>query len=165
MKHSANNKLTLLFDSFIKQKNFSIQGVSFELLLYFAEHVSSSTYIITSKNVVEDACVINQDDLGDRFFSFLQPHTSNVDGFINFFDEATSISIQAATNTLFNKGVYFIDEKIYKKPIVPTQKMPGFEINKTTVYNKLIEQVINDATEAINYYLENGINKTMNNFN
>ena len=32
-------------------------------------------------------------------------------------------------------------------------------------YNKLIEQVINDATEAINYYLENGINKTMNNFN
>jgi len=32
-------------------------------------------------------------------------------------------------------------------------------------YNKLIEQVINDATEAINYYLANGINKTMNNFN
>jgi len=141
VKHSANNKLTLLFDGFIKQKNFSIKGVSFELLLYFAEQVSDSIYIITSKSVVEDACVTNQDDLGERFFSFLQPNPSNVGGFINFFDEATSISIQAATNTRFNKGVYFIDEKIYKKPIVPTKKKPGFEINKTTGYNKLIEQL------------------------
>ena len=32
-------------------------------------------------------------------------------------------------------------------------------------YNKLIKDVLGNAIEAVNYYLENGINKTMNNFN
>ena len=32
-------------------------------------------------------------------------------------------------------------------------------------YKKIISEVINDAVDGINYYLENGIKKTMNNFN
>ena len=32
-------------------------------------------------------------------------------------------------------------------------------------YKKIISEVINDAVDGINYYLENGIKKSMNNFN
>ena len=32
-------------------------------------------------------------------------------------------------------------------------------------YQELVDQVIDDAVKGVNYYLENGINKSMNNFN
>ena len=32
-------------------------------------------------------------------------------------------------------------------------------------YKKIVFEVINDAANSINYYLENGISESMNNFN
>ena len=80
MKHKKDF-LTIEFNRFIKEKNFSLQGISLEMLLYLIEQFSGVLCVVTSKDVVEDVCVVNQDHIGENFFSFVSPFKKRVVGF------------------------------------------------------------------------------------
>ncbi len=131
------NSLFFDFNRFISGQVGSVSGVTLEILLFFIEKHKKPIQIIANQTAVERISVVYQNVIGEKVLTFLAPQQHNVDHFVNFFDDTTSISTQAV---LENPALpSFIDKNIYNKPLIPNQTKEKFNITKDTHYEELLD--------------------------
>ena len=124
---------------FIKNKNIALENVSFEVLLYILSLYKESIYLIGSRKTVERACVVYQGGVGESHLGFLSPPKHNIKNFVNFFENITSVSVQAFASKKLVGVCGFIDRQVYTDTIIPLEKKSGSIITENTNYDELIE--------------------------
>ena len=133
-------------ENFINNVNVALKNISFEVLLYILHQYNKPIYLVSSKDVVERACVVYQHAIGETYLGFIEPPIHQIKSFVNYFENITSVSVQAIASKGYQKTCGFIDQDILPKAIIPQKTEPGFNICKKTTYDELI-----DALHTLTY--------------
>ena len=125
--------------TFINNVNVALKNISFEVLLYILHQYNKPIYLVSSKNVIERACVVYQHAIGETCLGFIEPQKHQIKNFVNYFENITAVSVQAIASKGYQKTSGFIDQNMLSKPIIPLKKERGFNICSTTTYGELID--------------------------
>ena len=129
------------YNSFFKGKINRIEGVPLEAFLYMLLDQRGPCCVYLDRLYIEEVAVVLQERVGVDVCCILEKRRVVLPGFVDFYEQLSSISIQHLALDGGAISLCFVDKNIMDAPIVPKKESLFFKVGSQTSFDALVDNL------------------------